>query len=390
MAKRIRNLHLIFSFDTEQGGGGITRVATTLAKNLDKEKFEVSICALAGYGTKNEKLRIADLKNQGIEAITASQWIEERPYHCFIKSTRFLYSYLKTNPVDILHSHSEFSDITSILLKLSANSSAIVRTVHYGYYQEWRKKTWRRLFLTNILYPFLFNAETGVNQTIVNRLNHRLAARILGKKARLIYNAVDLNRFSHKVPDKDSLKKELGLPPTSIVVSSIGRLAEQKGFHYLIAAIPLILKFSPHIYFLIIGDGDLAETLRQQANELNINKNLIFTGPRSDIVHLLQISDIYVSSSLWEGLPVTLLEAMASQLPIVATNIPGTNELLQNHLSGLLVPPADPQKLAEAICQLVQDLPLRNKLVQYASERISQFSLDQIVHEYEHLYQEII
>lgn len=390
MEQLIRVLHLILTFDTERGGGGLTRFATTLGKHLDPGRFEVSLCALADFGTTQEKNRIAALNTQGIRAFTATKWVDQHPYQSLLNATRCLNSYLARNPVDILHSHSEFSDITAILLKKKAKTSTIMRTVQYGYQQEWRNKPWRRLLLTNFLYPICFNVETGVNQEIVNRLNQRLLARILGKKARLIYNAVDISRFSQAAIDPDSLKKDLGIPPASTVVCSIGRLAEQKGYSFLIAAIPTVLKWFPNVYFLIIGEGNLADELNLQVKELNISHNLIFTGPRSDIVNLLQISDIYVTSSLWEGLPVTLLEAMASHLPIIATDIPGTNELVQDQVSGLLVPPADPHSLAEALLHLIQEPALRKRLVQQASERIKQFSLSQIVQEYEQIYQGVI
>jgi glycosyltransferase involved in cell wall biosynthesis len=389
MDKRTHVLHLIFSFDTERGGGGLTRVATTLAKNLNQKEFAVSIFALARYATDNEKRRITSLQDQGIQVIPSLPWDDGKPYISFYRSTRFQYAHLIKNKVDIIHSHSEFTDISALLLQKCSHNPALVRTIHYGYHQEWRKKPLRRFVLTNLLYPIFFDAEIGVSQAITDRLNQRLLARVLGRKAKRIYNAVELSRFCLPGSEPECIKMNLNIPAESIVVCSIGRLCAQKGHRYLIEAIPTVLTSSPEVYFLIIGEGDLGEELYQQTKELNISPHVVFTGSRSDIARLLEISDIYVSSSLWEGLPLTLLEAMASQVPIVATDIPGTNELLQNQKSALLVPPANPQALSNAIIHLKNNPDLRKKLIHNASERLVCFSIQGITKEYEYVYREL-
>jgi glycosyltransferase involved in cell wall biosynthesis len=386
MSKPIRILHLVLSFDTERGGGGLTRFTTTLAKHLDPDHFEVSLCALANYGSIQEANRISALNDLGIKAFTTTPWIENEPYHSFINSTRNLRLFFKDYPVDIIHSHSEFSDISAILLKRKAKASALVRTIQYGYHQEWRTKPLRRYLFTNFLFPLFFDSEVGVNQSIVDRLDNRLVARMVKKKAALIYNAVDTSKIIPRVNNPDLLKRSLGIPEDGFVVCTIGRLAEQKGHRTLIEAIPEVVSLSPNVYFLIVGDGDLENALKEQAKSTPACENIIFTGPRSDTEELLQISDLYVSSSLWEGLPLALLETMRSKVPIIATDIPGTNELLQNHLTGLLVPPANSRALANGIIHLRNDPNLRARLVEAATQRLNNFSVNQISAEYEALY----
>ncbi len=151
----------------------------------------------------------------------------------------------------------------------------------------------------------------------------------------------------------------------------------------------------PHLHFLFVGDGELKAELQAQVQSLNLSGNVHFLGNRSDVPALLAASDFFVLPSLWEGLPMALLEAMAAGKPVVATAVSGTKLVMIPNETGLVVPPGDAQKLAEAILQLVSD-PVRAKAMgiaarqQVAKEFSAQKQADDHLALYRRLLNEII
>jgi glycosyltransferase involved in cell wall biosynthesis len=389
MPARIRVLHLIYSFGIEGGGGGIGRFVSALSQALDPERVNARIGALWHTGSEHEDRWIESLNAVGIPAFTAAGWDGAHPYRSFRLALGGLRRRLAQSPVDILHSHSEFSDAAALLLQGFLRPPAAMRTVHYGYQFEWRKRPWRRLLLTNLLYPLRFSAEVGVSQAITDTMNRRPVSRLLGREAQCIYNAIDLDRFQRIEVDRAAKKRLLGLPAEAIVIGSVGRLTEQKGYRYFVEAAAHVLARLPEARFLLIGDGELAGELNEQAQRLSIAGRLIFTGPRRDVEELLPCLDLFVSSSLWEGLPTVILEGMASGVPVVATDIPGTRELVRPGETGWLAPPADGMALGEVIIQALADSTDREYLRAGAAKILHQFSIKTVAGAYEQIYDRI-
>lgn len=379
-------MQLFYTFDIEAGGGGLSRFAIELGKKLDAHLFEVILVSLGYFDTPLGKNRIRQLNDEGIRSFEATTWDDNHPYVSFYRSYRNLYKILSHQPIDIIHSHSEYTDITALMLKISGVAPIILRTVHYGYHEEWARKPLRRALLTNFLYPLLFDVEIGINQANTDRLNNRWIARLLNQEALKIYNAIPLERFENLQIDKNVKKSSLGIPLDAIVIGSVGRLTEQKGYCYLLDAAPAILQDYPNAYFLIVGDGHLKQALIEQANTLGILSRVIFTGARTDVVELLYCMDLFVSSSLWEGLPTVILEAMACRLPVVATNIPGTNELVQDGINGWLAPAKDSRTLSKIVIQALRDSQRWSRITAEAERTIRNFAIDSVAKKYEDLY----
>jgi glycosyltransferase involved in cell wall biosynthesis len=389
MNKRIRVMQLFYTFDVEVGGGGLSLFAIELGKHLDPNRFEVNLCSLGYYDTSLGKERIKRLNDSGIRSFEATRWDEEHPYQSFINAYQNLSENLKNHPIDIIHSHSEYTDITAILLKLRGRVPRILRTVHYGFRYEWSTKPLRRALLTNFTYPMMFDMEIGINQPNTDRLNNRKVAKILGKHALRIPNAISFDRFENVHVDVKAKKEALGIPPDAPLIGTVGRLADQKGYNFLIEAASTVINVQPETYFVLIGDGPLADEHKKQVKELGIEKQVIFTGGRTDVEELLYSMNLFVSSSLWEGLPTVLLEAMAANIPIVATNIPGTNELIHHNFDGWLVQPYDSDALAEGIIHLMKSPSLRTNFARNAKETMKQYSISTIADQYEVLYQQL-
>jgi glycosyltransferase involved in cell wall biosynthesis len=173
-------------------------------------------------------------------------------------------------------------------------------------------------------------------------------------KITVICNSVDVRRYQRPV-DRVRLRRQLGLAVEARVISVVATFKEQKGHRYLIeAAAPVIRQF-PDVHFLLIGDGVLRETLQAQTRAASLESHVHFLGTRTDVPDLLAASDYFVLPSLWEGLSVALVEAMASGLPIIATEVSGTRQVMVPGETGLLVPPGDAPQLSEAIVQLLSE-----------------------------------
>jgi glycosyltransferase involved in cell wall biosynthesis len=169
----------------------------------------------------------------------------------------------------------------------------------------------------------------------------------------LIRNGIDVNAYAAPAND-----------PVPLVVGTIGRLIEQKGLDVFIATAALIAQRRSDVEFQIAGDGPLRETLEQQIAARGFTDRIHLLGNRSDVPDLLQQFAVFVSSSHWEGMPYALLEALAARRPVVASHVLGSEELIQDGVNGLLVPPADPVALSEAIGQLLDDRGLAHTLAE--------------------------
>lgn len=203
-------------------------------------------------------------------------------------------------------------------------------------------------------------------------------------------NSIDLKRFDFEI-DPIEFKRNLHIPEDDRVVLSVGSLLPVKGHEYLVTASSLILKTVPNTTFLIAGDGSLMDTLQEQARTLGVHQKYKFLGYRKDVEHLLKVADVYVLPSLREGTSLALLEAMASRVPVVATRVGGNPELIEDGISGILVPPRDPIQLAEAIQKLLGDLTLRRRLSARAREVVEQkFSEDHILQKLLSLYRGVL
>ncbi|UCC77924.1 MAG: glycosyltransferase family 4 protein [Anaerolineales bacterium] len=198
-----------------------------------------------------------------------------------------------------------------------------------------------------------------------------------------IQSGIPLARVAPTQPTEQT-RAELGLAPSDFVVLSAGRLARQKGLEYLIQAVPLLL---PHLdsglRILLAGEGPLRAALEEQARHLGVQAQLEFLGFRRDIGDLLAVSEAVVLPSLWEGLSISVLEAMAAEKPIVTTSLESNQELLRHGETGLLVPPKQPHPLAQAILMLADDPKLRSRLGTAAGQVFrTHFTEDRMVDEY--------
>ncbi len=209
------------------------------------------------------------------------------------------------------------------------------------------------------------------------------------EKFETIYNSVEMDRFSH-APPATNLKNTLGISLESCIVGFIGRLTEQKGVEYLIEAVSLINDPSLSVSVVIVGDGERREELKEMTKRKGL-ENVHFVGYRRDIPELLSLFDIFVLPSLWEGLPVVVVEAMAAGKPVVATRVSGSTEAVVENVTGFLVDPRDPGQLSEQLLKLIRDPELRQRMgAEGRSRAVNVFSARTMIEKTTHLYNKLL
>ena len=189
------------------------------------------------------------------------------------------------------------------------------------------------------------------------------------KKIVAISNSVDVNRYGDR-SGRAALRLELGLNEEHKVAVMVATFKEQKGHRFLLEAMQAVVSQRPDLKVLFAGDGELRTALQERALELHLENNVFFLGNRADIPALLAASDYFILPSLWEGLPMALIEAMASGLPVIATRVSGTNQVIVHGETGLLVEPGNSSELAQAILKMASDPSMARQMGRAARQRV--------------------
>jgi glycosyltransferase involved in cell wall biosynthesis len=202
----------------------------------------------------------------------------------------------------------------------------------------------------------------------------------------LIYNGVDLERYDHQEPCC-TLPEEYGMEPGSQIVGVVARLEPEKGHPTLLEAWPAVLRAVPDAYLLIVGEGSRRDALEAQARELQVAHRVVFTGRRDDVPAVTAALDVAVLPSYREAQGLSILEAMALSRPVVASNVGGIPEMIEDGLTGLLVPPRDAEALAAAITRLLRDHPYADTLGRAGHDLVhDRFCIELMVRAVEAIY----
>lgn len=211
------------------------------------------------------------------------------------------------------------------------------------------------------------------------------------QKVTVIDNGINIDKYCKSDDFSSNLKLQLNLPDKALIVGTLARLSKQKGINYLLEAAKIILEKASNTHFLIVGDGPLRNELHDFAEDLGIFENIHFLGFRTDCEKLLKIMDIFVLSSIDEGLPMALLEAMATKKPVVVTSVGSIPKVIKNNENGFLVEPANSKELAEKIIYLLNNEQKRKEFSEQAFEVVvNNYSSEAMCKEYLKVYDEIL
>jgi glycosyltransferase involved in cell wall biosynthesis len=292
---------------------------------------------------------------------------------------------MRLDPPQIVHTHLFKSDFHGRLAARLAGVPVVVSTLHNN------DSCAKNRILGRIYGATARFADRLIAVSPEVREYHLDKTGVPASKIMVIENGVDVAAFSgHEVGAK-AVRAEFGIAPTAPLFGIIGRLKPQKDLPTFLLAAVEILRQQSDARFLVVGDGPLREELETQAKELDLFPALIFTGMRKDISAIMTALDVLVLSSLWEGLPIILLEAMAAARPVVSTAVDGVRSVVLPDESALLVNTGSPASLADACVKLARDPALRQKLGSSGLKRVADFySLDAMIDRISKLYEELL
>jgi len=406
----VPKIRIGYYVDNGIGLGGSAVYLKQLLSNIDHNKYKVILFCKNHYSIEdkfgpsaNYEIRYFDssdkkVKNyhsdikahrNNISGVLKYFWIRlpllsMRLLFGYLRDIRKMMNILKEYKLDIFHSNDGGVDPMVIAAHL-AKVPVVISTYHILPSQ---KNNFARRIIENISMRYLDKAilvskatkDAWIRQTGVK-----------GKNIEVIYNGIDLAKFKDG-NTKDSLRKELNIEQEDIIISVPARLHPMKGHKYLIEAAVGIKKKFPNAKILFAGDGDLKESLKAMVKAKNLEETVRFLGHRNDMIELMFLFDIVTLPSIsLEALPYVLIEAMACKKPVVASNFSGIPEVVEDSITGILVPPGDSYKLAEAIIKLLKDKTLREKMGEFGRKRVEKlFTEERMLQETFTLYEEMI
>ncbi len=350
------------------GIGGLERVIVQLCMHLDKQKFIPAVCCIHFKGDL-----AAELEKQNIRIFELNS--KKKDYLAFLK----ILPVIEEFKPQIVHTHNINASIDGIIASVIKKVPIRIHTDHARTFPD---KT-RYMLAEKIISSFINRIIAVTEETRENLIRFE---KIDKRKIQVISNGISSIALKTETEIKKK-KKEMGLLHFEFLIGTVVRLEVQKGLIHLIRAVPLILQKFPFTGFIIAGRGTQREILEREAEMLGVSRSVNFLGPRLDIGDILNLLDVYVLSSVWEGLPMSLLEAMSCQRPIVATRVGGIPQAIADGESGILVPPASPVHLAQAICKMLENGVLRQRLAVEARRRFEKnFTVATMVQTHQDIY----
>jgi glycosyltransferase involved in cell wall biosynthesis len=367
--KRILHVHKV------RGVAGSERHLQILLPRLDPRRFDVTfLLLLPPHWAVDEYVRSFRASAVDTDVATIRSDIDPQ---CLLD----VYRFIRKGRFDLVHTHLIHADLYGGLAARLAGVPRVVSTRHNDDPFRrgaggtlWRlaaRRSDRVIVLSRYLAQFVQRVE-GVNP---------------GRIVTIPYGLPPASGNGRGT----ATREDLGLPPDGPLVASVGRLVRQKGHRDLLRAWPRVVAAFPRARLLIVGEGPLRRRLLEETSALGIRDSVTFTGWRTDIPALLELADMCVHPSLWEGFGLTLLEAMAAGRCIVASRVSTIPEVVLDGETGRLVPPGDSGALAEAIVQLLADPERRRKLGEAGRRRLTEtFGVERMARATEAVYDELL
>ena len=370
MNPKIRILYLFVNLNY---GGAETGLLRNL-KNLNKDIYDPCVVSIEKRGTVGEKI-----EQLGIEVVYLNDKGRLFSPGLMIKIAKIL----EEKKPDILQTSLFYANFYGRIAAIFFKPKAVIIEEHSTYFE----KKFYHILIDKLLSIFTDKIIACSKSVLYFTAKQE---GIKKDKFFLIYNAVDEKRFN--VPaSKSDLRKKYGFSENDFIVGTVGMVIPIKGHRFIVEAASSLQNVIPGLKVLIIGDGEGKDALERSVRSGNLEKKVIFMGERQDVPELMKIMDIFVLPSLQEGFPMTILEAMYTGLPVIASDISGIPEIIENGENGLLIPPSDVSLLKEKIIALYNDVNLRARYGSNARKKIeSGYLPEHYMFKLEGLYQSLL
>jgi len=363
--------------------GGAQQNTLYTVSHLDKERFEPVLISGKGGILDAEAKKLS-----GITVHFTPHLIREARPVADALGFFSLWRLLKKEKPDIVHTHSSKAGILGRWAAWCAGVPVIIHTFHGFGFHDFQKKPVRAFYVG------LEKLSAWVTDKLVavstDNIDKGLQCRIgWPHQYVLIRSGIDVSRYRDISPDREGKKKELGIGMDEKVVTTIGPFKPQKNLKDFIQAAHLLYKQTPscRCRFLIIGDGEQRPELENLIKQLDLGEKVQLLGWRRDVPELLAITDVFAMTSLWEGLPRSVLEAMSSVLPVVANAVDGVKEVVRDGHTGFLTEPYHPESTADFLLRLLNTPDLARQMGKKGQELIDkQYDIHYMVKQQEDLY----
>ena len=357
------------------------------ANMLDPARFEVHV--LSGPQTGSEGSLIEEVRSRSIQLTIEPALVREvnpaRDLLALVHLTRFI----RRGRYDIVHTNSSKAGILGRWAAWLASTPVIVHTVHGWGHHERQHPLVRRIYIlleqvtqrvtAKLIVVSPRNTEKGLADHIAT-----------ADKYITIRSGIELDRFREPARPREAVRAALSIPPDVPVVGMVTRLSPQKAPLDFVATAAQVAARRPAVHFVVVGDGPQRTEVEARVAGLGLADRFHLTGLRSDVPDLMHSFDVFALSSLWEGLPRVLPQAMAAGLPIVATAVDGNAEAVSDGVSGLLTPPGDPQAMAGALLRLLDDPALACRMGAAGRARTEEFGARKMVADVAALYEALL
>jgi glycosyltransferase involved in cell wall biosynthesis len=372
-----RPLRLLWLIDSLRVGGAET-LALSFVRKHDRARIELYVAYLQAVEGDHleEDLREAGVKTFLVGAKNLRDW---RAFHRLL-------GFVRGEQIDLIHAHLTYSAIWASLLSRFTRVPSVA-SLHVAPQEGGRSGLRERIL------RFALNRWASAAVMVSAALGREYAARGLHEaKLRTVHNGIEGERFRRPREEaRDVLGREFGIEADAPVVATVCVLRAPKGVDYLLRAIPSILQRVPNARFLIVGHGEMRESWGRLAEELGVGEAVIWAGHRADVDTFLSGCDLFVLPTLADAFPTVLLEAMAASVPAVASAVGGVPEIVEDGVTGLLVPPRDSSALATAVTRILGDAQLRESMRKAARASAEQkFTTEAWLQRLERLYAEVV
>lgn len=362
--KRINVLHVVPNLNI----GGIQDLVLNILKYNDYNEFNLYLICVVEKG---------DLYSEAI--LTRAKVLYLGHHSKNPLSIYKIYKFIKENKIKIVHTHGSSNTYGRM-----AAIFAGVGKIYAGHYADIPEKWYKRLADRILIKKTnkVIACASSIKEFLIDNV------KLSDNKIKVIPNAIDMGMVDSSF-DVDILKKkqELSIPLTHKVIGCVARLDPIKGYKYLIESIPQLLELEKNLKVLIVGDGELQSDLKSLVDKLGITSSVLFMGSRRDFVEIIQIMDIYVVSSIHEGVPLSMLYALATGRPTISTNVAGIPEVITHEKTGVLIEPKSPKRIAEEVLKLLRDREKMEELGENARKyALENFSSHKLIKRVEELY----
>lgn len=365
--------------------GGAQKQLLSIVKGLDKERYNVFLF------TAKEGLLINEASSINNLTLYRSRFLERaiNPFKDFLALVE-IRCFIKKNKIQIVHTHSSKAGILGRLAAKLAQTPTIIHTVHGWSFNDYQPKVLNYIYRN--LEKFCANFT---NKIVVVSESDKVKGLTSGIKTleqyQVIKYGIELGQFTG-ADKRLEARKVLKISNSDLVVGMIACFKSQKAPLDFIKLASAIKKRDPNIKFVLVGDGRLRSKICDLIKKLGLEKQVILTGWRNDVPAVLTALDVFVLTSLWEGLPIVVLEAMAAGVPVVATNTGGIVEIIKNDENGYLVGAGNLYSMQTRVEVLLKDSVLREKFAKKSKLIIESgdFLLSSMVKNTEKLYSDLL